>query len=174
MEGLQSPGMRRAFAPIATAAMLVAAGCGSGTIDADEVEGEIEQQVSIATSEVASVSCPDDVEEEAGARFQCQAKLEGGGKAVVTVTQLDRNEFRYEVKPGTLEIADDTLEPYLERELAEQGVSAQVNCPELTPVAAGETTTCDVASAGGRQSTLTLTWQDDTGNVDTSTVEPTS
>src|SRR5688500_16076845 len=110
--------MRRAFAPIATAAMLVAAGCGSGTIDADEVEGEIEQQVSIATSEVASVSCPDDVEKEAGARFECQAKLEGGGKAVVTVTQVDRNDFRYEVKPGTLEIADDTLEPYLEQQLA--------------------------------------------------------
>jgi Domain of unknown function (DUF4333) len=155
------------------AAMLVMAACGSDTIDADEVEGEIEQQLSIATSEVASVSCPDDVEEEVGARFECNAKLKGGGKAVVTVTQLDRSEFRYDVKPGTLKLADDTLEPYLEQALAAEGVGAKVDCPNLSPVRAGETTTCDVAGAGGRQATLSFTWQDDTGNVDMSTVETT-
>ena len=165
--------MRKTFAPI-VAALLVVAACGSDTIDADEVEGEIEQQLSIATSEVASVACPGDVEEEEGARFECEAKLTGGGKAVVTVTQLDRNEFRYEVKPGTLKIADDTLEPYLEQALAAQGLSANVDCPKLSSVAAGETTNCDVAGAGGRQRTLTFTWQDDTGNVDTSTVDTTS
>src|SRR5687767_8018703 len=105
------------------AATLAAAGCGSDSVDADEVEAEIEQQLSITTSEVASVSCPDDVKQEDGGRFECNAQLKGGGKAVVTVTQLDRDEFRYEVKPGTLKIADDTLEPYLQQALAAEGLS---------------------------------------------------
>ena len=81
------------------------------------MEKEIQAQLSTATAEVASVSCPGDVEAEEGARFDCKAKLEGGGQAVVVVTQRERDEFTYSVKPGTMKLADESLESYLETQL---------------------------------------------------------
>ena len=153
-------------------AVPLAVGCGSDTVDATKVEQEIQKQLSTATATVASVSCPDDVEQEEGARFECTAKLEGGGKAVLTVTQgKGSNDFSYAVKAGTMELADNSIEPYLEKQLKAQGVSAQVDCPALSPVKTGETVTCAMTTTGGRQTTLTFTWEDDDGSVDSSSVE---
>jgi hypothetical protein len=147
------------------------AGCGSETVDATEVEQQIQAQLSTATAEVVSVSCPEDVTKEEGASFECKAKLEGGGKAVVVVNQGERNEFSYTAKKGTVQLADDSLEPYLEKQLKAKGVSAQVDCPALSRVKAGETVTCSATTSGGRQTTLAFTWEDDAGSVDSSSVE---
>ena len=50
-------------------------------------------------------------------------------------------------------------------------MSAQVDCPDLVKVKVGKTATCDVATAGGRQTTLTFTWEDAAGSVDSSSVK---
>ena len=79
--------MTRATTAVGFAFALATVGCGSDTIDANDVEAGIEQSLSSGTASVSSVSCPDDVEKKEGATFTCDAKLEGGGKAKVTVTQ---------------------------------------------------------------------------------------
>lgn len=160
----------RLFLPLLLAAAGLAA-CGSDTVDGDKVEMEIEQQLSTATAEIASVSCPADVEEKEGAKFSCDAELAGGGSAVITVTQQENNEFTYQAKDGSVRIADDSLEPYLEQRLAAQGVGAEVDCPKLVNVKAGESATCGAMTAGGRQADLTFTWEDAAGSVDSSSVE---
>lgn len=154
-------------------AALLAAGCGSDTVETGEVEKQIEEQLSTATAEIASVSCPEEVEKEEGGRFECDAKLEGGGKAVVVVTQRDDKgrEFAYEVKPGTMRLADDSVEPYLEQQIAAKGVKADVDCPDLVRVKEGESVTCSALTSGGREVRLAFTWEDEAGNVASSSVE---
>jgi hypothetical protein len=70
-----------------------------------------------------------------------------------------------------MRIADDSLEPYLERQLAANGVSAQVDCPALSNVEAGKSVQCSMVTAGGRKPTLTFTWSDAAGGVDPSSVK---
>src|SRR5215208_17509 len=126
----------RGIAAIGIAVALAAVGCGSDSIDADEVEAGIEQTLSSATASVSSVSCPNDVEKEEGATFICDAKLEGGGKAKVKVTQTSKGgDFTYTLEPGTVVLTDDALEPALVEELAASGVpDTTVDCPDTIRV----------------------------------------
>ena len=163
--------------PIATAlAILITVGvlaCGDDNVDPEKVEQDIEQDLSSATAQITSVSCPSDVKKEEGKTFTCDAKLEGGGKAQVTVTQTDnRGNGTYAFKPGTLQVSDNSVEPGLEESLTAKGVSdPQVDCPELIPVKEGETVTCTATGAGGRSSDVTFTWSSDDGSIDNSSVE---
>ena len=162
--------------------MLVAAavaGCGDDdepdspdTVDGAQIEQEIEQSLSTATTEVTSVSCPDDVESETGAKFTCNAKLKGGGSAKVKVTQEGPNEFTYAFKPGTVQLAGSTVDKELEQDLAANGIpDATVNCPDPVKVKAGTTVTCPVAGARGAAATISFQFTDDSGSIDESSVE---
>jgi hypothetical protein len=146
----------------------LAIGCGASTIDAAEVEGEIEHQLSSATARVASVSCPDDVEHEDGRTFECTVDLKDGGEAVAVGTEQDRDDFSYEVKPGTMRLAGGSVESYLERQLP---AGTQVSCADEITVVAGQTVECDAVTAGGLPATLTFTWADDAGSVEPGSVE---
>jgi hypothetical protein len=156
----------------ALAVALVAVGCGSDTVDAGKVEAGIEQSLSTATAKVSSVSCPDDVEKKEGATFTCDAKLEGGGKAKVKVTQTSNaGDYTYSFKPGTVVLTDNALEPALEADLAASGVpGTKVDCPATVKVKTGETFTCTATGAQGRQSQLTFTFSSDDGTIDESSV----
>jgi Domain of unknown function (DUF4333) len=151
---------------------VVAAGCGSDTVDPDKVEAGIEESLSTATAKVSSVSCPDDVEKKEGATFTCDAKLEGGGKAKVKVTQTSNaGDYTYSFKPGTVVLTDNVLEPALEADLDATGVpGAKVDCPATVKVKTGETFTCTATGSGGRQSQLTFTFSSDDGTIDESSV----
>src|SRR5688572_32795468 len=110
--------MTRASVAVGLTLALATVGCGSDTIDAADVEAGIAQSLSSATASVSSVSCPDDVEKEEGATFTCDAKLEGGGKAKVKVTQTSKGgDFTYAFKPGTVVLTDNAVEPALEKDL---------------------------------------------------------
>ncbi len=162
----------RATAVVGLAMAFAAAGCGSETIDADEVEAGIEQSLSSATASVSSVACPDDVEKKEGATFTCDAKLEGGGKAKVTVTQTSNGgDFTYAFKPGTVVLTDDAVEPALEKELTASGLpTAKVDCPDTITVQEGEKVTCTATGSSGRQSKLTFTFSSADGTIDESSV----
>ena len=163
----------RAGASLATVALAVTAGgCGSDTVDAGKVEAGIEQSLSTATAKVSGVSCPDDVEKKEGATFTCDAKLEAGGTAKITVTQTtNAGDYTYSFKPGTVVLTDDTLEPALEADLAASGVpGTKVDCPATVKVKTGETFTCTATGSGGRQSQLTFTFSSDDGTIDESSV----
>ena len=151
---------------------LATVGCGNDTIDATEIEAGIEQSLSTATASVSSVSCPDDVEKEEGATFTCDAKLEGGGKAKVTVTQTSkRGDFTYAFKPGTVVLTDNAVEPELEKDLAAGGLpDTTVDCPDTIKVKEGEMVTCTATGPGGRESQLTFTFSNDDGTIDESSV----
>ena len=164
--------MKRATKTVGLALALATVGCGSDTIDADEVEAGIEQSLSTATASVSSVSCPNDIEKEEGATFTCDAKLEGGGKAKVTVTQTSKGgDFTYSFKPGTVVLTDDAVEPALEENLTASGLpDTTVDCPDTIKVKEGETVTCTATGAGGRQSQLTFTFSSSDGTIDESSV----
>ena len=164
--------MTRATTAVGLAVALAMMGCGSDTIDAAEVEAGIEESLSTATASVSSVSCPTDVKKEEGATFTCDAKLEGGGKAKVKVTQTSKGgDFTYAFKPGTVVLTDDTVEPALERDLAASGLpDTTVDCPETIKVKEGEMVTCTATGSGGRQSQLTFTFSSDDGTIDESSV----
>jgi Domain of unknown function (DUF4333) len=157
---------------LALAPVLATVGCGSDTIDPAEVEAGIEQSLSSATASVSSVSCPNDVEKEEGATFTCDAKLEGGGKAKVKVTQTSKGgDFTYAFKPGTVVLTDDAVEPALEKELTASGLpDTRVDCPDTIKVKEGEQVTCTATGAGGRQSQLTFTFSSADGTIDESSV----
>ena len=152
------------------------AGCGDDdapeTVDAAQIEQQIERSLSTATTKVTSVSCPDDVGSETGAKFTCSAKLSGGGAAKVNVTQEGPSQFSYEFKPGTVQLAGSTVDKKLEQDLAASGIpNATVNCPDPVKVKAGTTITCPVAGAQGAAATISFQFTDDSGSIDESSVE---
>jgi hypothetical protein len=165
--------MRSVAAGLAVLVTVGVLACGDDNVDPEKVEQGIEQDLSNATAQITSVSCPSDVKKEEGKTFTCDAKLEDGGKAQVTVTQTDnRGNGTYAFKPGTLQLSDNSVEPFLEESLTAKGVSdPQVDCPELIPVKEGETVTCTATGAGGRSGDVTFTWSSDDGSIDSSSVE---
>jgi Domain of unknown function (DUF4333) len=164
---------RPAHTVIAIVAALAVASCGNDTVDADKVEAGIEQNLSSATAQIVSVSCPDDVKKEEGKKFTCDAKLEGGGRAEVVVTQTDdRGNGTYAFNPGSVMVSGSVVASQLGKSLEASGVSgAQVTCPDLIKVADGQTATCDAQGSGGRTGEITFTWSDDAGDIDSSSVK---
>ena len=162
--------------PVLLAALALVA-CGDDeegrTVDADQVEQQIERSLSSDTTEFESVSCPDDVKSETGAKFTCSAKFDGGGSAKVAVTEEQApNQFTYAFKPGTVKLAGSSVDKALEDDLAASGIpEATVNCPDVIEVKAGTTVTCPVSGARGGAATVTFEFSDDDGSIDESSVE---
>ena len=70
--------------------MLVAAGCGDQTLDTASLESQIKNTLSERTGfAIRSVSCPDEVEAERGARFACTVTTGTGERVRVNVIQED-------------------------------------------------------------------------------------
>ena len=80
-------------------AALALAGCGSDTLDAGDIESEVAPQIEEQTgTHDVQVACPDDVEAEEGAVFECDVSAEGGIKTKLKVTQEDdEGNVRWEV-----------------------------------------------------------------------------
>ena len=157
---------------LAVVVALAACGDEGGTVDASQVEKGIEQSLSTATTEVTSVSCPDDVKSETGAKFTCSAKLSGGGSAKVEVTETQApDEFTYHFKPGTVELSGASVDNALEQSLAARGIDgATVNCPDPVRVQQGTTVTCPVSGAGGSVGKVSFEFTS-SGSIDQSSVQ---
>jgi hypothetical protein len=158
------------------AAAAVAGACGDdnegSTVDANEVEQQIKQDLSTSTTEIQSVSCPDDVKSETGAKFTCSAKFEDGGSAKIAVTERAPNEFTYNLKPGTVKLAGGSVDKVLEEDLAAKGIAnATVNCPSTIAVKTGTTVSCPVSGAGGGTGAVTFEFSDASGSIDESSVD---
>ena len=169
-----APGSRAVV--VSLIAAVAVAGCGDDdeeTVDAGQIEQQITQQLSTATTEVTSVSCPDDVKSETGAKFTCSAKLSGGGSAKVEVTETQApSQFTFAFKPGSVKLSGASVDKTLEQSLAVQGIpDATVNCPNTIKVEPGKTVTCPVAGAGGGTGTVSFQFSDASGSVEKSSVE---
>jgi Domain of unknown function (DUF4333) len=147
-------------------------GCGERTVDATQVEQEIGQQLSSATTQVKSVSCPEDVKSETGATFTCHAKLSGGGSADVQVAETQApDDFSYRFKPGTVELSGASVDKAIERNLEAEGIpNAAVKCPSVIKVKPGTTTTCPVQGARG-SGAVSFQFADASGSIEQSSVK---
>lgn len=143
------------------------------TVEAAQVESGIDQQLSTPTTEVTSVTCPDDVKAETGATFNCSVTWSNGATGKVKVTQESLNHFTYEPVSGSVQVPAAPVEKSIEQELAKQGApDAQANCPDNIIVKVGTTVTCDLSGAGGQAAgTVTFTFSDASGTVDPSSVK---
>ena len=161
--------------------VLALAGCGgddsseaggSTTVDDAQVEKGIEDDLSTAAVEVTTAKCPTDVKSESGAKFTCTVTFSNGATGKATVTQSGRNNFTYELKPGSVQVPGETANAAIEKQLAVQGApNATVTCPENIIVKVGTTVTCNVSGAEGAASgTVTFTFSSAEGAVDPSSV----
>ncbi|MGI8631583.1 MAG: DUF4333 domain-containing protein [Solirubrobacterales bacterium] len=78
-----------------------AVGCGDDTLDADataeKIKMDLEQERLV---KVKSVDCPDGIEKDDGARFECKLVQENGTKQRVLVEQVDtKGTFTFSVAP---------------------------------------------------------------------------
>ena len=80
-------------------AAVALAGCGESTLDAGDIESEVTPQVEEQTgTKDVTIDCPDDIEAEEGADFECDITAQGGVEAKLKVTQEDdEGNVRWEV-----------------------------------------------------------------------------
>src|SRR3954454_14607626 len=167
---------------LATAAL--SGGCGSSsddtatsatpkTVDDAQVEQGIKADLSTSSTKVTSAQCPSDVVVEQGDTFTCSVKFDNGATGKATVTQQGLDKYTHELKPGSVQVPGATADAAVEKSLAAQGApNATVNCPENIIVKVGTTVTCDVSGAQGVASgTVTFTFSDAEGDIDSSSVE---
>jgi hypothetical protein len=153
-------------------AVLGAAGCGNGTVDAATVEKGIEQQVAAAGTSVTKVDCPSDVKSEKGATFRCGVSFANGATGKVEVTQTRVAHYEYALVPGSLQVPGSAFEKDIQAALGQKGVTgASVNCPDNVIVKVGTYVVCEVTGAKGAQGKVKFTFSDASGTVDTSSVE---
>lgn len=90
--------MRKLVAP--AAAILLAlglAGC-QASVSADDVEEQIERQLSIAGMTPEEVECPDSLPAEVGAEMVCTATIDGEATDFkVTVTSVEDNTVHFDI-----------------------------------------------------------------------------
>ena len=163
---------------------LCAGGCGSSssgtatgadtrTVDDAQVEQGIETSLSTSSEKVTAAKCPSDVPVEKGDTFSCSVTFSNGATGKATVTQQGGGKYSYELKPGSVQVPGSTADAAVEKSLAAQGApGATVNCPDNIIVKVGTTVTCDVSGAQGAVGgTVTFTFSDTEGTIDTSSVE---
>jgi hypothetical protein len=173
-----------ALGATALAVGALSAGCGSSsndtatsaapkTVDDAQVEQGITDDLSTSSTKVTSAKCPSNVPVQKGDTFTCTVTFDNGATGKATVTQQGLNKYSYELTPGSVQVPGSTADAALEKSLAAQGIpSATVTCPENIIVKVGTTVTCNVSGASGvASSTVTFTFSDAEGDIDTSSVK---
>jgi hypothetical protein len=94
-------------APLAVFAAFLLAGCGGETVDAGQMEEDLQTQLSADAGvdpEQVSVDCPDDQDAEEGNEFDCTLTAPNGDEVTVNVTITDGGDsFEAEVPPEQFE-----------------------------------------------------------------------
>lgn len=84
----------------AVAALVVAAGACSKTLDSEGLETTLKEQLTRETaSTITAVDCPDEIKVETGGTFECTVTEESGTTFTLSLTQTDDNgAVNYEIK----------------------------------------------------------------------------
>jgi len=163
---------------------LCAGGCGSSsggtatgaqtkTVDDAQVEQGIETSLSTSSAKVTSAKCPSDVPVQKDDTFTCTVTFDNGATGKATVTQEGAGKYTYELTPGSVQVPGSTADAAIEKSLAAQGIpNTTVTCPNNIIVKVGTTVTCNVSGAQGvAGGTVTFTFSDAEGDIDTSSVK---
>jgi hypothetical protein len=81
--------------------LLLAAGCGAGTVAKGDVAAAVADQVETQVGSRPTVSCPEDLEAKVGATTRCTLTLEGAdGRYGVTakVTKVDGDQATFDIQ----------------------------------------------------------------------------
>jgi Domain of unknown function (DUF4333) len=134
------------------------ASCSESTYDAAKgerfIRGVVVKQVG---AQVATVSCPDDVETKPGRRFTCAVRGSDGSEGDVLVTQRD-GDGNFLVNAPFLHVreAEAVMTQQIEKEL--KGSDVKVACPEIVVVRTDAIFRCKATSGGtSRDVTARLT-----------------
>ena len=153
------PGPATTLPLLAVAATLVA--CGTTTIDVAKgerfIHGVVSDQVG---ARVASVACPDEVEEKEGASFTCRVTGADGSKGDVTVNQEDDGSLQVVAPFLHVREAEAAMAAGIEKQV---DADVSVRCPEIIVVRRNRLLACTATSAGkSRDVAVRLT--DDAGH----------
>lgn len=147
--------------------VVVLAGCGTTTLDQDEmhdaISAQYERQTKIALEDV---DCPD-TEAKKGATFRCTAEnakdLELTIDGTVNAVDGDRAKYRWDV---TKAVAPGTLYAEPAQRQLEESVGAKakaLECPEEIVVKAGTEVRCTLVTLDDQRYGATLTLKDADG-----------
>lgn len=167
----------------AAAAVLafVAVGCGGQTLDVAKGErliaSELGPRIGLTPSE-ASVTCPDGLTIEKGAKFQCTLSTPAGAKLRVRVEQTsDAGDVAFNFvdgEPAKL-LNTDKLTSWVSRKLAARfkldAAAITVSCPGGVPLHRGGQLSCTASAEGQPPATVKLKQTDAQGNVEITAFE---
>jgi hypothetical protein len=143
----------------------------SRTVDMSTVKQQITTQFSTSAVKVTKVTCPSDVPVEQGDTFTCTLFFSNDGGGKVKVTQQGAGRYTYKIVSGSVTVPGSWADSQIEAQLAKQGApNATVSCPSTIVVTVGTTVTCAVSSANGANGSVTFTFSDANGTVDSSSV----
>jgi outer membrane murein-binding lipoprotein Lpp len=155
-----------------TASTTTASAASAATVDIPEVESQIKTQLSTPSVQATSVKCPSDVSVKQGDTFTCTVYFSNNGGGKVKVTQQGLNRYTYELIPGSVTVPGSWAASQIEASLAKQGVpGTTATCPSTIVVKVGTTVTCDLRGPHGLTGTVTFTFSNANGTVDSSSVK---
>jgi hypothetical protein len=149
---------------LATAAAVFLAAC-SSSLNGEELNKQISAELQTRFDVEAVVECPDDIEPEKGAEFECTASDGEGNSLPVHVVQTDdRGNVDWTMAVFNLPIVEETLAPEVSDSV---GAEVTVDCPRiLVSSLEGSSMDCNVTDDSGAEGLLHITSMDDNGNVD--------
>jgi hypothetical protein len=146
-----------ACAAVVLLALTVSA-CGTGEIDDGAVEDHIEENVGGAP--VEEVTCPEGLEIEEGATFECDVVRAGGRESTITMRQDDDDGS---VVFATLDAT--RVEDYVREQSRVPQVIRDVICPEDRPFEKGDTFECRILIEDGSEEAIKIRQDDDDGTI---------
>lgn len=158
--------IRTSFLLLCACAAIVAAGCGSSDperLDAGKAEGSISAGIKRQLDLDLRVSCPRDVELKKGKKFTCTAKGSDTEKLPIPARQKD-------AKGNVTWRADIMGTEQVEKSVASEARSKRkivvaLDCPEAVELKPESTFTCAAETPDGQKDTVTVTVEDEKGNV---------
>lgn len=154
------------------AAVLLATGCGSRSLDSSKVESEISAKLAKdhAPLVVGSTACPSVPAPRAGARFTCTTKVGGATVGVVVTMTDDNGRITFTTRRAVVSRVDvehdltERLHAAYDEPGNEMTITATCPGPAVRVLAVGATFSCRVV-AGGDALAYEVTVADAAGNV---------
>lgn len=147
------------------------AGCGTETIDDEKVEDFLLENAQ-APALIESIDCPDDVEVDEGATFECEVHTKGDGLEVVTMRQVEdgrvvqESDRQVRLPEGGGEIIPENVESLIRGQAQEPERIVSVDCPAGVEIEKGSSFRCTVRLDDGTRQKVTIVQRDDLGNVE--------